>query len=1597
MKNLYPLLKFYIFLLLLPTAAFAINTNTTVHLKHENFEVSYNENGVRFAPKIGPIEWKWQLNNITGIGNIHTGNAVPSVSGKNVEYHRGNITEQYLFRGTSIEQQFIVHSEADITGDLVIDGTISSDGQFSKVENGWIWTEGKAKVFLGDVYVFDANGKQIAASMEVTENSTRITVSSVALKNAKYPVTIDPQIGPDDFVLANNATRLYQPRLVYNSNEQKFFSSWTNYGLFNPGRKENIYGASFNLAQIKNQHSTVDQPSNYSNFNISGTEPTGSAANSSATSSDVAYSNSNYLAVWEDFEGPAYSNRKVKYQLNTNAGTSGIPLQVFESSEYVTAYKWPEKPAVAGNNQKYLITAATGFPSTSYFVFGKYITNAGVAESASDITLFSSAIPFTDTEVDALPDGSFFAAAATLNTLYFGVAPASGSMSQNSLPVSGNIGSIALAAGSTQSLLVWSEVASTKYIIKGLWITSAGTASGGAFQIDSDSFFGSGFPSVAYNPDTDSWLVAWHSSPINSAGTMIFGREILNSGNMNDVFPISNQARTSVTPTVAYDSANEEFWIAWSGGGNKDQLLAQRWKNSLSDCIISMKQDTIRENNFKKTALNPSTDILVTTLFAKTAAGDSIYPVDFIPEITTDFQTSYSASLIDLVKPTGTLSSFHASRNKLFYVLNDSINYEVQKQYDFSVYAQPETGVAGKSTSQAKTVRVVDVNEQFYASVPATISFLEDAVDPFIPFTFNSGDNRRERNSVDLSVTATPAIFSTAPTLAVNPSVSTDGIGDGIPRSQVNVSDNVLISLNPNVSGTGDLKIKLTDLKGGEWSSIQKDNTADFTIAVTVTPVNDAPTFTAGSNLSVNEDAPAHTASGWATNINAGAPDESAQVLNFTVSNDNNSLFSSQPAISATGDLTFTPAANAHGSATVTVSLNDNGGTDNGGVDVSPVQTFTITVNPVNDAPTFTAGANPTISEDAGAQTVIGWATAISRGPANESTQVLTFTVTNDNSTLFDTQPDVDETTGTLTYTPKANAFGTATVTVTLSDDGGTANGGTDNSVKTFTITINPINDAPLFTKGADQTVLEDAGGQTVTAWATGISAGNSFESSQVLSFIVTNDNNSLFAVQPSINAATGNLTYTPASNEFGSATITVRLEDDGGTANGDVNTTSVTTFTINVTSVNDAPYFVPGLNPTVLEDSGAKTISGWASGINSGPTNESSQSLTFQIIVTDPALFSVQPSVDPITGDLSFTPANNAFGSTNIEITLSDNGGTASGGVNFITLNAAIQITSVNDKPSFTAGTNQSVLQGVGAQTVSGWATNISPGAANEVDQSLLFSLTNDNTDLFLVQPAIDATTGTLTYTPKLSADGTANISLQLNDDGGTANGGVDANDVVNFTISVVPVNSAPSFTAGANITVNEDAGSQSVIWATDISAGPSYESGQTLTFTVTNDNNSLFSTQPSIDATGNLTYTPASNVFGSTTVTVILKDDGGTANGGVDSSPAETFTITVTSVNDVPTFIAGSDQTVLEDAGSQTVTAWATAISSGPANESGQTLAFTVTNDNNSLFSTQPAIDATGKLTYTPASNVFGSATVTVILNDDGGTANGGVDSSP
>lgn len=238
-------------------------------------------------------------------------------------------------------------------------------------------------------------------------------------------------------------------------------------------------------------------------------------------------------------------------------------------------------------------------------------------------------------------------------------------------------------------------------------------------------------------------------------------------------------------------------------------------------------------------------------------------------------------------------------------------------------------------------------------------------------------------------------------------------------------------------------------------------NTTTVTITVSA---NQAPSFTSGPDpVEVDEDSGAYSEI-WATNISPGAGEDS-QTVTFNITNNTNAaLFTVAPSIAEDGTLTFTPADDAEGSADITVELQDDGGTAGGGDDTSDPVTFTITVNGINDEPSFTIAGDPAaVDEDAGAQTVNGFASAISAGPPEESGQTLTFNITNNtNAALFSAGPAVSATTGNLTYTPSLNANGSAIITIELQDDGGTANGGDDTSPsQNFTITVNPVNDPP--------------------------------------------------------------------------------------------------------------------------------------------------------------------------------------------------------------------------------------------------------------------------------------------------------------------------------------------------------------------------------------------------------------------------------------------------------------------------------------------------------------------------------------------------------
>eukprot|EP00960_Hanusia_phi_P069248 767044-Hanusia_phi.AAC.3 len=105
---------------------------------------------------------------------------------------------------------------------------------------------------------------------------------------------------------------------------------------------------------------------------------------------------------------------------------------------------------------------------------------------------------------------------------------------------------------------------------------------------------------------------------------------------------------------------------------------------------------------------------------------------------------------------------------------------------------------------------------------------------------------------------------------------------------------------------------------------------------------------------------------------------------------------------------------------------------------------------------------------------------------------------------------------------------------------------------------------------------------------------------------------------------------------------------------------------------------------------------------------------------------------------------------------------------------------------------------------------------------------------------------------------------------------------------VNILPVNDPPSFVMNASLTVFQMDGifSTQVVW--DISAGPTDESNQTMTFELKLLTGSLnyFHILPTIDRQGVLTFARKPGTFGATNWSVILHDDGGNLNGGVSFS---------------------------------------------------------------------------------------------------------------
>ncbi|TWU66701.1 tandem-95 repeat protein [Crateriforma conspicua] len=514
--------------------------------------------------------------------------------------------------------------------------------------------------------------------------------------------------------------------------------------------------------------------------------------------------------------------------------------------------------------------------------------------------------------------------------------------------------------------------------------------------------------------------------------------------------------------------------------------------------------------------------------------------------------------------------------------------------------------------------------------------------------------------------------------------------------------------------------------------------TASNTVLLVLNPVNDAPQFNLPQGLvQVEEDSTRRVFNNFATGIAAASPvtafDEIDAIsgqnvffeltpLDFNTA-DMADFFSEAPMISAGGDLVFQPAADVFGSFDFDVVLFDDGADDpsRGDINRSAAMTLTIEILPINDPPKLVDPNQPLsymVDEDGsieipvgGDGITMGMLDQFVVGPANEAADIAPEVGGNQTLALARPYPIATAAGGTLTpvldgsnevvalrYTPRENFTGADSFIYTVTDDGQTAVAGgpvVDDpriAAGNVLLTVNPINDPPQFSLGDDIVVDEDAGTVTVSDWATNVQAGPTSASDevngtatvdpQVVSFMITQvstTNENLFngSVTATVNGTNGELVFTPADDQSGTATFEVKLTDDGGTDNGGIDTSEVRTFTITVNPVNDPPTYTPGTDVTVDEDSGAYNEP-WATDISPGPADESSQTVSF--VVETPtqsqSLFASLPQISP-DGTLQFTPADDAAGVVDLTVRAID-----SDGAEAASTTLTITITPVNDVP---------------------------------------------------------------------------------------------------------------------------------------------------------------------------------------------------------------------------------------------------------------------------------------------------------------------------
>ncbi|ELB2888110.1 tandem-95 repeat protein [Vibrio parahaemolyticus] len=706
---------------------------------------------------------------------------------------------------------------------------------------------------------------------------------------------------------------------------------------------------------------------------------------------------------------------------------------------------------------------------------------------------------------------------------------------------------------------------------------------------------------------------------------------------------------------------------------------------------------------------------------------------------------------------------------------------------------------------------------------------------------------------------------------------------NGPANGTVSVNPDGSVTYTPNDNYHGEDTFTYIVTSGGVSEST--------TVEVNVTPVNDAPV--AKNDISTTQEDTAVTIDVLSNDTDVDGDKLSIQSATVPEAQGKVEIVD--------GKLVFTPAENFNGHAEITYTVTDGQLTDEAKV--------TVTVNPVNDAPTIKVDAVESITEDAvNTDTVVATLTV---RDTDTSEDQLTVSLENNSNGYFVLVGDEVKLTQAGVDAVNNDELNLKDLTISASVSDGVNPTANDSD----SLVVNRVNDAPTVENAiAGQVLSEDFATYT-------IDLNDAFkDSDSALNFSVSGNSNVLVSIENGI------ATISPTADWNGSETLTFTATDPSGESiSQTVNFTVAPVADIvadKATVVEDTPTIIKVLGNDTFEDDG-KVVS---LDTNNGPAN---------------GTVSVNPD-----GSVTYTPNDNYVGKDTFTYIVT------SGGVSESTT-VEVNVTPVND--ALVAKDDIATTQEDTAVTI-----DVLPNDTDIDGDTLRIDSASVPSD----QGTVEIVDGKLVFTPAENFNGDAEITYTVTDG--------ELTDEAKVSVTVNPVNDAPTIKVDAVESITEDAVNTDTVVAT-LTVRDTDTPEDRLTVSLENNSNGYFVlvgnevklTQAGVDAVNNDELN-----LKDLTISASVSD-------GVNPTANDSDSLIVNRVNDAPTVEnAIADQELSEDFATYTIDL------NDAFKDSDSALNFSVSGNSNVLVSIENGI-----ATISPTADWNGSETLTFTATDPSG----------